>query len=171
MNRLAYCAVLIAVTTALTSCSVRAPGSTETAIMTSIKRRVTVGGTNDKNPLPATTENIHRGQEAFSSYCAACHGLDGQTTGVPFAAAMSPPVPDLKSASVQAYTDGQLKWVIDHGLSPSGMPAANGIFHDEEVWAIVTWLRHLPPKGSLGEPPMYGGNPTPTQSIEATKKH
>ncbi len=163
MSRVAYSAVLIVVTTVLTSCSVHAPGSTETAVMTSIKRRVTVGGKNDLNPLAATPENIHRGQEAFSAYCAACHGLDGQTTGVPFASAMSPPVPDLKSPTVQAYTDGQLKWVIDHGLSPSGMPAAKGIFHDEEVWAIVTWLRHLPPRGSLGEPAMYGGEPAPSQ--------
>ncbi|MGZ4836463.1 MAG: cytochrome c, partial [Terriglobales bacterium] len=60
----------------LTACSVRAPGSAETAIMTSVKRRLTVGGAKDPNPVPATPENIHRGQQAFSSYCAACHGLD-----------------------------------------------------------------------------------------------
>ena len=142
----------------LIGCSVRAPGSTETAIMTTVKRRVTVGGANDKNPVPPTPENIQRGQQAFSAYCAACHGLDGQTTGVPFAAAMSPPVPELTSHSVQAYTDGQLKYVITNGLSPSGMPASKGILRDEEVWEIVTYLRHLPPKGSLGEPSMYSGD-------------
>ena len=145
----------------LTACSVRAPGSTDTAIMTSVKRRLTVGGAKDPNPVPATPENIHRGQQAFSSYCAACHGLDGQATGVPFAAAMSPPVPELNSPAVQAYTDGQLKWVINNGLSPSGMPAAKGILRDEEMWEIVTYLRHLPAKGSLGEPAMYSGDPAP----------
>ena len=145
----------------LTACTVRAPGRAETVVMTTIKRRVTVRGARDHNPLPPTDENIHRGQQVFSSYCAACHGLDGQATGVPFAAAMSPPIPELNSPSVQAYTDGQLKWVITNGLSPSGMPASRGILHDEEIWAIVTYLRHLPKKGSLGEPAMYGGDSGP----------
>lgn len=153
--------LFIAIGLTLTACSVRAPGSTETAIMTGIKRRVTVGGAKDKNPLPSTQENIKRGQQTFSAYCAACHGLDGQATGVPFAAAMSPPVPELNSPAVQAYTDGQLRWVITNGLSPSGMPASKGILRDEEVWEIVTYLRHLPPKGSLGEPAMYSSNPAP----------
>jgi mono/diheme cytochrome c family protein len=152
-------AILLSIALALTACSVSPPGRTETAVMTTIKRRLTVGGAKEKNPLPPTAENIHRGQQVFSSYCAACHGLDGQATGVPFAAAMSPPIPDLNSPSVQAYTDGQLKWVITHGISPSGMPAAKGLLRDEEVWTIVTWLRRLPAKGSLGEPVMYGGEP------------
>ena len=155
---LAFAGIALAL---LAACSVSPPGRTETALMTAIKRRLTVGGGKEQNPLPATAENIHRGQQVFSSYCAACHGLDGQATGVPFAAAMSPPVPELNSASVQAYTDGQLKWVITNGLSPSGMPASKGLLRDEEVWAIVTYLRHLPGKGSLGEPAMYGGEPSP----------
>ena len=149
--------VFIVVALALTACSVSPPGRAETAVMTTLKRRVTVGGAKEKNPLPPPPENVVRGRQVFSSYCAACHGLDGQATGVPFAAAMSPPVPDLNSPPVQAYTDGQLKWVIAHGLSPSGMPAAHGILRDEEMWAIVSFLRHLPVKGSLGEPAMYGG--------------
>jgi hypothetical protein len=37
------------------------------------------------------------------------------------------------------------------------MPAAKGVLRDEEMWAIVTFLRHLPAKGSLGEPSMYSG--------------
>ncbi|MBZ5630392.1 MAG: cytochrome c [Acidobacteriia bacterium] len=154
--------VFIVVALAFTACSVSPPGRTETAVMTTLKRRVTVGGAKEKNPLPPTPENVVRGRQVFSSYCVACHGLDGQATGVPFASAMSPPVPDLNSPAVQAYADGQLKWVIAHGLSPSGMPAANGILRDEEMWAIVTYLRHLPAKGSLGEPAMYGGDPAPS---------
>jgi mono/diheme cytochrome c family protein len=109
------------------------------------------------NPLPATQENIHAGRETFSSYCMVCHGLDGQNTGVPFADRMSPPVPELSSPAVQAYSDGQLKWIIDNGIFPSGMPASKGILRDEEIWAIVDYIRHLPPKGSLGQSPVYGG--------------
>jgi mono/diheme cytochrome c family protein len=123
--------------------------------MTGVKRRVTVRGKSDRNPLNATPETIAVGKDAFSHYCVSCHGLDGQATGVPFAEHMSPPIPSLASADVQAYTDGQLKYVIEHGISPSGMPASKGILNDDEIWSIVVFLRHLPPKGSLGEPKFY----------------
>jgi mono/diheme cytochrome c family protein len=86
-----------------------------------------------------------------------CHGLDGQNTGVPFADRMSPPVPLLNLPAVQAYRDGQLKWVVDNGIFPSGMPASKGILNDDEIWQIVIYLRHLPPQGSLGEPAAYNG--------------
>jgi len=142
----------------LAGCSVREPGSIETAVMTRVKREVTVGGKSDVNPFPATAENIHTGQENFANYCVVCHGRDGQKTGVPFADRMSPPVPDLNSEEVQRYTDGQLKWIIDNGIAPSGMPASKGILNDDEIWQIVVFLRHLPAKGSLGEPPVYGGS-------------
>jgi mono/diheme cytochrome c family protein len=125
--------------------------------MTRIKHSITVRGKSAKNPLPETPENIKDGQAAFSHYCVACHGLDGQNTGVPFADGMSPPVPSLNSNSVQSYKDGQLKWIIENGLSPSGMPASKGILTDDEMWSIVVYIRHLPPAGSLGEPSFYSG--------------
>jgi mono/diheme cytochrome c family protein len=121
-------------------------------------KRWTVGGKKIKNPQAATPENVEAGKEAFSHYCAACHGLDGQKTGVPFADRMSPPVPSLTEKHVQDYTDGQLKSVIDNGIGPSGMPGSKGILNDDEIWSIVLYLRHLPAQGSLGEPPMYSGD-------------
>jgi S-disulfanyl-L-cysteine oxidoreductase SoxD len=136
-------------------CQVRQPGRMETAFAEEIKRTVTVGGKKDVNPVPAEPEKIQAGQKNFAHYCLVCHGLDGQNTGVPFADRMSPPVPPLNSAAVQKYTDGQLKWIIDHGISPSGMPASKGVLGDEEIWQIVDYIRHLPPKGSLGEPEVY----------------
>ncbi len=142
---------------ALAGCKVRGPGRLETAVARVVKQKVTVGGTKAANPIPETAENIHAGRENFSHYCMVCHGLDAQNTGVPFAERMSPPVPPLTSPAVQGYSDGQLKWVIDNGIFPSGMPASKGILNDEEIWQIVVYLRHLPPKGSLGEPAVYGG--------------
>lgn len=147
--------IVVAMTTA---CSVARPGKIETEFITAAKHRFTVGEKKVTNPLPNDAETIARGKSAFSSYCVACHGLDGQNTGVPFAEAMSPPVPSLASKDVQEYTDGQLHAVIRDGVGPSGMPAAKGILNDEELWAIVVYLRHLPAKGSLGEPAMYGGS-------------
>jgi len=142
----------------LTGCQVRQPGAVEAAVAQGFKRTVTVGGKKELNPFSASQDNIRAGKVNFSHYCMVCHGLDGQNTGVPFADRMSPPVPSLNSVGVQRYTDGHLKWIIDNGIFPSGMPASKGILNDDELWQIVDYIRHLPPKGSLGEPAVYGGN-------------
>lgn len=145
-------ALLLALAAA--ACKATPPGRLERAVATRVKR-LAVRGKGDLNPFPPTAENVAAGRRDFSHYCVACHGLDGQNTGVPFADAMSPPVPRLTAPEVQGYTDGQLHWIVTNGLFPSGMPAARGILNDEEIWRIVLWLRHLPPAGSLGDPPAY----------------
>lgn len=131
------------------------PGTLETTALWELKHHVFVGNKSTRNPLKATPDTLADGKEAFSHYCVVCHGLDAQNTGVPFAGSMSPPVPSLASRGVQTYTDGQLKWVIENGIWPSGMPGSKGILSDDEIWSIVVYLRHLPPAGSLGEPQMY----------------
>lgn len=135
-------------------------------MLTWLKHQVTVGGKDDRNPLRQGQAVIVQGRDAFGSYCIVCHGLDGQNSGVPFAKQMSPPVPSLASTEVQKYTDGQLRWIIENGIAPSGMPASRGILSDEEMWSIVAYLRHLPQAGSLGEPGIYTGSCTdhPNQS-------
>jgi len=160
MNRALPAWPLLCAMCALIACGCKAtpPGKLETAVITKAKHKITVGGKNDKNPLASTTENIAAGREAFGHYCVVCHGLDGQNTGVPFADRLSPPVPSLASKDVQAYTDGQLKWVIDNGIFPSGMPGSKGILTDEEIWSTVLYIRNLPPVGSLGEPKVYSGD-------------
>jgi len=104
-------------------CRVSKPGAAETRVAEEVKHRMTVVGKDVLNPLPATEENIAEGREHFGHHCGICHGLDGQSSGVPFADKMSPPVPNLASKDVQDYADGQLKWIIDDGINPSGMPA------------------------------------------------
>jgi mono/diheme cytochrome c family protein len=139
----------------LAGCRVSKPGSMETDMATEVKHKITVGGKNAPNPIAATPDSIADGQEHFGHHCGICHGLDGEATGVPFADKMSPPIPSLSSSDVQDYKDGQLKWIIENGINPSGMPAWKGILTDEEMWKIVNFIRHLPPKGSLGIPAVY----------------
>lgn len=152
----------------LSSCRATPPRKWETTTVTKVKHSITVGGKHDQNPLANTPANVQNGKEAFSHYCVACHGLDGQNTGVPFADQMSPPIPSLNSPNVQSYTDGQLHWILLNGISPSGMPASKGILTDDELWSIVLFIRHLPPAGSLGEPSFYSGDdPVPCRTPSA----
>lgn len=142
---------------ALTGCAAKPPSKAETKVAYWTKHHITIGGKRDVNPIRASEENIDEGKQSFTSYCMVCHGLDGQNTGVPFASTISPQVPSLASPEVQAYTDGQLKWIIKNGIYPSGMPPSSGDFSEKEMWQMVLYIRHLPKAGSLGEPAVYGG--------------
>jgi mono/diheme cytochrome c family protein len=154
MRRFVLMATAIALT-AFTGCKADPPGKLETEVVTAAKHHLLVGNKSQKNPLPDTPETRADGKEAFTHYCIACHGMDGQNTGVPFVDHISPPIPSLASDEVQRYTDGQLKWILDNGIRPSGMPGSNGTLSDDELWSIVVFLRHLPPAGSQGVPDIY----------------
>ena len=153
MHRICTVAALLVVM--LAGCKATPPGRLEMWSMSFAKHHFLIGNKKERNPLPQTAETLSDGKEAFSHYCVACHGMDGQNTGVPFADHISPPIPSLTSRDVQSYTDGQLKWILDNGIWPSGMPGSKGTLSDDELWSIVAYLRHLPPAGSQGIPDMY----------------
>ena len=140
---------------AICGCKAGTPNKVESAVTNEVKHEVTIGGKDVKNPIAYTADAAKEGGEHFQHHCQICHGLDGQATGVPFASKMQPPVADLASKDVQDYSDGQLKWIIENGISPSGMPGWKGILDDEEMWHVVHYIRHLPAKGSLGAPQIY----------------
>jgi cytochrome c553 len=154
VKRLITAAAVIALT-GIVGCKANSPGKLETKTITFAEHHVFIGNKNQKNPLPNTPQTLADGKEAFSHYCFACHGMDGQNTGVPFVEHISPPIPSLASPDVQSYTDGQLKWILDYGISPSGMPGSKGTLSDDELWSIVVFIRHLPPAGSQSIPDMY----------------
>ncbi len=112
---------------AVTGCKAGTPSGLEKSVVTESKRNVTIGGTDWKNPAPDTLEAAKEGGKHFQHHCQICHG----------------------------YADGQLKWIIENGVAPSGMPGWKGILEDDEMWKIVRYIRHLPPKGSLGAPAIY----------------
>jgi cytochrome c len=170
MKRILPVAMSALVIIGLAGCGVSKPGSVESTVAKEIKSKVTVGGKNDKNPIVYSADAAKEGGEHFQHHCQICHGLDGQNTGVPFAEQMSPPVADLASKDVQGYTDGQLRWIIQNGIGPSGMPAWKGILEDDEMWKIVHYIRHLPPKGSLGAPAIFKEEEEQHKEMENSNK-
>lgn len=133
----------------LAGCKANPPSTTEQEVATKTKE-VVIGGKDWKSPIPDSPTSVKTGADYFQHHCQVCHGLDGQNTGVPFADRMSPPVANLAMSDVQAYADGQLKWIIQNGIRYSGMPGWSGVLSDDEMWHIVHYIRHLPPKGTLG---------------------
>jgi cytochrome c553 len=78
----------------------------------------------------------------FESGCAICHGspAQGRSDAV---LAMLPPPPDLKE-KVPGWSDAQLFEIVKHGVRFTGMPAWPTQMRDDEVWAMVAFLRKLP---------------------------
>ena len=96
-----------------------------------------------KNPNPSTDESMAEAREHFVEHCSVCHGIDGkgQTTIGP---RMYPPVPDMTQAETQQKADGELFYVISHGVRLTGMPAWEGEDTPESIWSLVAFIRHLP---------------------------
>ncbi|KRR17046.1 c-type cytochrome [Bradyrhizobium retamae] len=88
------------------------------------------------------------GAAHFHNGCAYCHGAPGVPID-PIAQSMLPPPPDLSKA-VPDWRDRELFWIVKHGIKYTGMPAWVAAQRDDEVWAIVAFLRRLPTLDAAG---------------------
>jgi mono/diheme cytochrome c family protein len=85
--------------------------------------------------------NIPIGVKHFAAHCAVCHGAPGVPRGE-IAQGLYPQPPDLAVAA-KLYSDGELFWIVKHGIKMTGMPAWND-HSDEQLWATVAFLKKLP---------------------------
>lgn len=91
-------------------------------------------------------DQIARGKDLFGAQCSLCHGQSGKGDGS-FGVTQFPPAADLTQERTQSKTDGQLFWLIWHGMNYTGMPAwgkENGGPNDQdEIWTMVSYIRSL----------------------------
>ena len=80
---------------------------------------------------------------SFHCLCAVCHGVPGQDLPL-LGEGMNPPPPKLESQQVQRRLDAELYWIIKNGIKMTGMPAFGPGHTDEELWAMVAFVRRLP---------------------------
>ena len=96
-----------------------------------------------QNPLrvhPDPADAI-AGRDVYREKCEVCHGYDGSGK-TEIAAGEYPRPPDLRDASVQHLSDGELLFHITNGIRHTGMPAWN--FSPRRGWQLVSYLRELP---------------------------
>jgi len=74
--------------------------------------------------------------------CRPCHGSPALRQPE-IAAQMLPKPPDLRD-SVAKYDPAELFYIVKHGVKLTGMPAWPATGRDDEVWAVVAFLRRLP---------------------------
>jgi len=95
-----------------------------------------------ESPERLPREGIQPAAAHFARGCAICHGAPGEPRS-PVARAMLPQPPDL-SRVVGTWKDAELFRIVKHGVRFTGMPAWPNQARDDEVWAMVAFLRDLP---------------------------
>ena len=94
---------------------------------------------------PPTLDDDHLvalGAGHFESGCAPCHGSPLAVTTPPFEN-MLPAPPSLSTAAGE-WSDAQLFWIVKNGFKYTGMPAWPAIERDDEVWAVIAFLKRYP---------------------------
>ena len=87
-----------------------------------------------------TEQAVLEGGDHYNHHCAVCHDLSGDADSL-LAESFHPPVADLISEHVQAYSDEQLKWIIDNGIRYTGMPGWAKLVDDSDQWEMVYYMR------------------------------
>jgi cytochrome c553/cytochrome c5 len=91
---------------------------------------------------------ILRGAGHYETACLPCHGGPGRSIP-PVMRAMTPPPPEL-SQRITRWTPTELFSIVKHGIKFTGMPAWPVQRRDDEVWAVVAFLRRLPELDAAG---------------------
>ena len=117
-----------------------APGPVETNLLgsvlhASVARRASRSG----NPILASEDNLAAGAKLYRQMCSRCHGASGDSDNV-YGRSFFPPAPNLALART-SYTDGEMFWIIKHGIRNTAMPAWSNLLSDDEIWQVVAVLR------------------------------
>lgn len=87
-----------------------------------------------ENPYVGNPKAIEIGGSAFNQNCARCHGLGAVSGGI---------APDLRYLPTDTGTDEYFQMRVRHGSVRNGvtyMPPFEGVFSEEAIWAIRSWL-------------------------------
>ena len=85
---------------------------------------------------------VLRGAGHYEGGCRPCHGSP-ELRHPRIAAAMLPPPPYLPDI-VDEWEPEELFYIVKHGIKFTGMPAWPALERDDEVWAVVAFLRVMP---------------------------
>ena len=97
--------------------------------------------------LAATRENVDRGRVYYGYYCVACHGDAGDGRG-PVGGSYIPTPADLRSAKVQAKSDGELYRAMLTGEGHA--PVLERVVPPEHRPYLVLYVRSLGAGGTAG---------------------
>ena len=121
------------------------------------------------NPVTFTPEAWAESRAHFADHCASCHGNDGRGDTT-MGRNLFPKAPDMRLASTQNKTDGELYWIIENGIRLTGMPAwGKGGLDDVDSWKLVHFIRRLKDLTPDQLKEMAAANPKSPSELEEEK--
>ena len=119
-------------------------GTTEWVLHTTMKSSVRAAAHDITPPPGVDLRDPALAERAFghcSVACTTCHGAPGIEPS-PWMVT-NPPSPVLVETADE-WTDGELYWIIKHGIKMTGMPALGPTHQDADLWVIAALVRQLP---------------------------
>ena len=111
----------------------------------------------EKDPYDGDPAAIAMGLDHYRKNCLMCHGAPG-VAAAELAKGLNPRAPALDKGESDT-PDGELFWVIKHGIRMTPMPAFGPTRTDEEIWKIVAFVRHLPDMTAQERESLRAANP------------
>jgi len=147
------------------------PSALETFAAKSTRRLSMPKSARDKrNPVQESPEVLKKAMLHFADHCADCHENDGSGR-TEMGRNMYPKVPDMRKPDTQNLTDGEIYYIIENGIRLTGMPAwGKGGDDDQETWALVHFIRHLPKLSKAEERQMKAANPKTEEERQEDKE-
>lgn len=102
-----------------------------------------------KNPLVGSAEILELGRTKYETYCAVCHGVQGDGKGS-VAPKMSIQVPSLINDKARGYNDARLFHIITDGQGVMSSYAYQ-LVNENDRWAIVNYIRSLQKLAGQGQ--------------------
>lgn len=85
---------------------------------------------------------VQRGLGLYRAHCVQCHGAPGVAPAA-FALGMRP-APASLVHTARVWGPAELFWTVKHGIKMSGMPAWEFRMPEEDMWAVVAFVRRMP---------------------------
>lgn len=134
-----------------------------------MRRSVAVRGGEIAVPALDDPELAARGRVLYDAHCLGCHGAPG-VAPEPYALGLQPAPANL-AYTARSWPDGDLYWAIRHGIRMTGMPAWEYRMSEDELWAVVAFVRRLPELSPADYRAMGGRAPVaraPSRASRAT---
>ncbi len=112
---------------------------TKSVLKFAMQRSVATHSIGIEVPLLDDPRLILLGAGHYESGCRFCHGIPGQAPPA-VASASTPRAPALTEAA-KRYDAAELFYIVRHGIKFTGMPAWPSDAREDEVWAVVAFLR------------------------------
>jgi mono/diheme cytochrome c family protein len=122
------------------------PSRAERLLALTMRRWATPGPVRSRtNPVVLNDAVRNEAMEHFADHCAGCHANDG-SGDTSIGRGMYPKPPDMRAGGTQSLSDGELFWIIEHGIRLSGMPgwSAGTPEGERASWGLVHFIRYLP---------------------------